>query len=419
MMIKNLFILFFLLIPQLCFAKTIQVLHGGPLAINTTTSTFNNIASQAGSNTTETIRQNLASPAGMFTNLRVKLSVDPANGAGTQSVTFTLRVAGAGTALGCTISEGSTTCIDTDSVSVTAGQRLGFNQTAANTPAASNIEWTVEFIATSTADSFIFGGPAGTNLSTSATQYVTPSPNAGYQTTSIAASSPIPVSGTLKNLYVELLTAPANGAGTQSYTFKLYVNDSASIITCTISEAATTCNDLSNTVSINAGDTLSMESVPAGTPSAFCKMKFGVTITADVEGEFPVMMSKTQLTSTLVEEEIASYGGLHQGGNWSGTETNVDQPTNKMVVKAMYVAIDTDPGVGKSWTVTLNDDTSATAQTCVISSGSTSCNFTTTAVEVLVDSQMDYAVVPSNTPPTTRGAFGIAGYKAHRIISIH
>lgn len=76
----------------------------------------------------------------------------------------------------------------------------------------------------------------------------------------------VPTTSTVRRLFCSANAAPDNGGGTQSYAVTLMENGSAQSLTCTISEASTTCSDTSNTYTTTAGDTLSFRVVPSGTP---------------------------------------------------------------------------------------------------------------------------------------------------------
>mgnify|MGYP001577497588 CR=1 FL=1 len=75
----------------------------------------------------------------------------------------------------------------------------------------------------------------------------------------------IPFNATLKNMYVGLTTAP--GAGT-SRTFTVRRNAVNQSLLVTISEAATTGNDVTNTVAVTAGQEITVQGTLAGAPAA-------------------------------------------------------------------------------------------------------------------------------------------------------
>lgn len=76
------------------------------------------------------------------------------------------------------------------------------------------------------------------------------------------ARLPCPYKGTIKNLYVELNVAPGLG---QTVVCTLMLNGVAQTLTCTITGAATlTGSDITHSVTIAAGDTISLRVVTSG-----------------------------------------------------------------------------------------------------------------------------------------------------------
>lgn len=75
----------------------------------------------------------------------------------------------------------------------------------------------------------------------------------------------LPIAGTIRNLRVQV-TNNAPGAG-QSYTMTLMVNGAATSVTCTISDTNFTCEDLSNTAAITAGQSYALRMVGSATAS--------------------------------------------------------------------------------------------------------------------------------------------------------
>jgi hypothetical protein len=85
---------------------------------------------------------------------------------------------------------------------------------------------------------------------------------------------PFPHSGTMSNLQVYLTTAP--GAG-NSWTLTVDVNGTATALTCTIANAATSCTD-SSLVTITAGDLIDLRVTPVGSP-ALTRLGWSATVT--------------------------------------------------------------------------------------------------------------------------------------------
>jgi len=75
----------------------------------------------------------------------------------------------------------------------------------------------------------------------------------------------MPVAGTLSNFYVILDGSPGSG---NSYTFIVRNNGEDTLVTCTISGTGTTGSDLTNSVSFEAGDYISIMVTPASRPTA-------------------------------------------------------------------------------------------------------------------------------------------------------
>jgi len=88
--------------------------------------------------------------------------------------------------------------------------------------------------------------------------------------TEVNARSPISTAGVIKNMYARSEDAPSSG-DTNAYT--LMLNGSATSLTCTVSGTDTSANDTSNTVTVAAGDEVSIKwvassGVPQPTGSA-------------------------------------------------------------------------------------------------------------------------------------------------------
>ena len=107
-----------------------------------------------------------------------------------------------------------------------------------------------------------FGAP-GTITAPATTYYM------GYQTSTTENTSNwiTPRAGTFRNLYASVNIAPGTG---QTFTVTLRVNGAspASGPTCTISAAATTCNDLTHTATITAGQPYDLLFVTSTTAAA-------------------------------------------------------------------------------------------------------------------------------------------------------
>jgi hypothetical protein len=82
------------------------------------------------------------------------------------------------------------------------------------------------------------------------------------------AAVAMPRAGTLKNLRVKTIT---NMAGT----FKIFKNNAATLLSCSLGGNPATCSDLTNTVSVNAGDTIAVELTNSNNKQATYTVEFG------------------------------------------------------------------------------------------------------------------------------------------------
>lgn len=79
------------------------------------------------------------------------------------------------------------------------------------------------------------------------------------------ASGIASVGGTFRNLFAKVVTAPG---GAETYTLTWRVNGSDTTITCTITGAATACNDTGHTAAVSASQTFSLKVVGSGAAAA-------------------------------------------------------------------------------------------------------------------------------------------------------
>ena len=78
---------------------------------------------------------------------------------------------------------------------------------------------------------------------------------------------PTPLSGTIGGLQVR--TNVAAGNGSRGYTFTVYVNGSATGVTCSIAgPSQQNCSDTGNSVVVSAGDRITLQSSPNSNPTA-------------------------------------------------------------------------------------------------------------------------------------------------------
>lgn len=238
----------------------------------------------------------------------------------------------------------------------------------------------------------------GSNLTTGATSYIYPYGHvSGSDATVTNRTVLVPEAGTISKLRVLLDGAP--GAA-KSYTFTLYVNGSASALTCAVSGAVdTSAEDITNSVSVSAGDALSLQCVPAGTPTAR-GFRVGYVMT-------PTAATTAVLMGGLVNAPHATItlytvlGSCEAG--WDSPETNRAAVWNiDATIKTLYIELATAPGAGKSRAFAIMKNGSAEASSTVtISDAATTGSVTGLSIDLAPGDKLSLRTIPTGTPTAT------------------
>jgi hypothetical protein len=242
------------------------------------------------------------SATGTVGNLLVTL--DTAPGAGI-STTWTLYKNQVATALSVTVTGAATSGSDnTDNISVVPGDLLQWKNTHSGTYSGAEY-YSATFTSTSANQSILNG--SSPILNTTTTEYLPISGGFNLFPAEADAENVMPTAGTIDNLYLSF--DGTAGAG-KSYTLTLYKNGIATALTANISNSTIT-PDTTHSVSFIAGDTLSIQSVPSGTPSgirAFWSLRFSPT----TDGESIMFAQGPLNTGGTYYSNIA---GIIQSGN--------------------------------------------------------------------------------------------------------
>ena len=377
---------------------------------NSVTHYISPVTQDRASSTTEANVQALSPISATFGSLNIRLSGSPGSG---KSFLFTLRKNGADTTLTCTVADTNTTCSDTThTVSMAPGDVFSVSSVPSGTPTARSpfISMVVDS-ASSTIASMYSTNSNGVNMSNSATRYC--SINAllggGFSATESQANVVIPQSGTIKNLYVNLQAAP--GAG-KSYTFTVRKNGSDTVVTtgAVTGASTTTGNDTTHSVTVAAGDVVTISIVPSGTPTA-TTVQIAVEFDSDKSSYFMLVANSI---STTTDNTAARY--LPLTGGWQGFQTSAANYANIQgpvyYIKRFFVNTPTAPDNGggtQQYTVALYNQTAgaATAASCVISEAQTACNYTLPLVSAAAQAN-NFIFTPSGTPAVTTASVSIA-----------
>ncbi len=238
------------------------------------------------------------------------------------------------------------------------------------------------------------------NLSTTVTQYMTPTGTAGWvwQTTSATSRTPVAVNGVIQNFYVKLTAAP--GAGT-SRTFKIFKNGVASGISVTISDAATTGSDTTNSVAVVAGDDLCIESTLSGSV-AVGKATWGF----EFRSNSSIVFSGNN--GADLSSSASRYFTIQTGRSGTSSEAAESPVSPAGVFRNLYVRLNGTAGSGKSYTFSLYKNGSVTSLATSVSGASATTNSdTTNSVSVSAGDRFWLQADPVSTPLTRRLTFSM------------
>ena len=213
--------------------------------------------------------------------------------------------------------------------------------------------------------------------------------------------------GTLSNLSVSLTVAPGAAASGKSFAITLLVDGSASALSCTVSETATTCTD-TDTVSVAADQIVLMEFVPANTPDV-SRPRYSLTFdsTTAKESMYGGNSDSTNISSTAAQRHFPPMGN---DGGGDTVEADVEQimPLAGTALR-LYVRMETAPGAaasGDSYTFTIEKDGTATDLACVVLETATSCNDTGTTT-FTAGQRLTLSTTPNSAPAASEFIFGL------------
>ena len=224
----------------------------------------------------------------------VKLNADP--GTNPEAYTFILRKNSDNTTLTTTITADNVTGNDTvHTVDVTTGDLLSVLVVGENAPTVEPLCSFSMVVLQDTAHEQQISSHNTSAPSTSGTRYMWIQTN-GAITWLIAetdASQVVAIRQTLSDFNMVLTTAP--GAG-KSWAFTVMKNGVDTDIVVTISGTDTTGADTAHTVVFAPGDTMSIKSIPSGTPAAAGPMKWGLLVTST---DYLALVTVTEITSGI------------------------------------------------------------------------------------------------------------------------
>lgn len=181
----------------------------------------------------------------------------------------------------------------------------------------------------------------------------------------------IPIASTLSSLRISISVAPGSG---KSRVFTIRKNGSATSLSCTISDTNTSCEDITNSVSLVAGDYISLEQAPSGTPTAG-RWKHSVLF-ENSGSNISVLIGGSGNNASAMATE--TWPPLHGGGGEGTTASNRTQTLLPIsgTLSNLYINC-VGPSAGNTWTFTALKNGVSQSLSCSMTNPTKTCNDTT------------------------------------------
>lgn len=364
--------------------------------------------SSSGYNSLESTRQQVVPSSFTMSSLYISLNTAPGTLGSGKSLKYTLRKNNADTALVVIISETAISGSDnSDTVSFAAGDLISISVTPTGTPTLPTLSlW--NFIADSGATHYshlLGGAQTTTGLSTTVPSYANISGASNgtgtWNATQNLNEIVVPTTGTINNLFVKSDTAPGTAT---SFAVAIIQNGSATALSATVSGTNTTANDTSDSFSVAAGDTISVQITPTGTPTVG-RYVWGMQFTPTNPGEsfFGFGNSNTPSNTATTYEIPLSVGN----NGYNSTEAARQLAIGDTTITAIYGLFLTPPGLAASRTLTMRQNANNTAAAVTISGTNTTGSTTGVSVVVAQSDLIALQLTLSGSPTTTTARMGV------------
>jgi hypothetical protein len=362
------------LLPLTTYARTVQVLMAGNIAVITSNSAarFNSLFSMinaswatTGSTVGGAGREIVTAP-GVLQNFTVRATFP----LGAGSYTATVMRNAVATSITCTITSPATTCSDTtNSTRIAVGDELDVRYLGSGSPNLITFTTAIDFVPDVSNETLL---AAEFNENQTVFAYSSLYTRAVFAPGEATATQSIMIpSGVFSNMRAAINLAP--GAGT-SMLFSLRSNQATTSLACTISDTAKTCSDTTHFASTPAGTLLDISVSPTGAAAASGVMGFGMKFVPTTLGQFFFMGgsgSANQGTATT----YLQFSGISPT-NGTTTQSDAQMVANAMTITGFSVAQTNVAGVAAiTRTYTLEVNGSATAATCSVAASARSCSW--------------------------------------------
>lgn len=361
--------------------------------------TYNFIASADKStwNTIQTNRDTPVAAAMTLTDMVVRISTAPDNGAGTQSRTFKVFKNGSATAIAVTISETNVQATITgQSVSFAAGDTISMESTSANSPiATTDVYWSIVAESVSTAYFVLFGGSASAINTTS---YQNLQNGVGlWESAATSVAQVMPLAGNMTILYTDSTVAP--GTDIDAWDVAVMVDEVASALSVHYAATETGIKSGTGTVAVTAGQTVALEALETGT-NLSTAMAWSAVVEPTTAGQSAIMFGNPNPPLATGAAEFEQLFGA--GGNsWVTPESARYASLFATTIQALYFKVGTAPGGSTTWTVQMREEVSDLAGVAnTITGAATTGNTTGLSVAVTTGNRYNWSMTPSATDPT-------------------
>lgn len=335
---------------------------------------------------------------GTIRNLRVNLAAAPGNSG---SYDFTLMVNGVASALTCRVTDPATTASDTDhDIDIAAGDRVSIKIWKTDSPSQQpKARFMTEFEGDNADYSLILGSMYDGNIYGDNAQSLSCHGHSYMRSGTMDSLMVMPCAGKIHSLYVQQGTAP--GAG-KSWTYKVVKGEATtSDVSVTIADSDTTGNDTSGSVSVSAGDYISLYIVPDGSP-ATTRVRYGMVFEPSTPGDFVIMAGAPGGANSSTDTVYTPISVATLYGQTSETAYQ-NMGFSDFYIYRCQVKLGTAPGSGNSFTIKLreNEDDASTPLQVEISDSAT-----TGAVEGIFqpadNGRLNSICIPDSTPDSGR-----------------
>jgi hypothetical protein len=247
-------------------------------------------------------------------------------------------------------------------------------------------------------------GPTGTGVINNATRFYpwgqgTQSTNSTAYTT---AQSVMSIAGTFSNFEFSLSAAPGNVAS--STTFTMMKNGIDTTVSCVIADTATSCSD-ADTITVAVGETVALK-VIATANNAAADVFAGSAFAGSTDGEAFITGNTIILASSTATQYYPPYGNVATSTLLHASTTMPTAGIIDMLIATSSVTAGAAAS-GKSYDITVYKNGVAQALTCQIFEVAKTCTDSTHTIDYVAGDSIAIEWVPTNTPISTRGGWGL------------